>query len=178
MFEGFWGRPYEKTYNAPALDFEKAAGITGIGRRYMMPRGQSLEAMEFEITRNVQWAQNISLEERLRRAQRYASSFRALNPELAKVNYDPDNLIHNWHYILGVTSGLNPDDIDYFINNGGRLNNPEQNYSDKLKVRLSTEFNSHAGIYWRPSAATAALIVEKLRARADKGPGPFSPNSR
>lgn len=168
----FWGhtQPGEKqfTHMRAALDFQKALGLKDIGTEYVLPRNLSAEAMEREIRQRVKW-DLIPMEERKKRALEYADAFTVLNPSLKPVRFNRDDLLQVWHVLLGVTSCFNPDDIDYFINNIDQLNTPQQNFSDKLKRSLRSEFNVAAELYWRPSEKTAQRVLEQMNAK----PKPF-----
>ncbi len=167
-FWGTWDGDYH--YHAPALEFEDRIGIAGVGRRYAMPPDHDMESLEHEIKRRIKWCA-ISLDERLKRAQDYADILTRLNPELQKTRYDRDDLTDVWHFLLGVTSGFNPDDIDFFINADREELRSGRN-NDKVTNVLSATFNDHARLGWRPSAPTADLIIRKL---ADKKKNPPSP---
>lgn len=173
---GFWGTwQNDYHYKAAALEFEARYGLSGIGRRYIMPPDHDMQSLEYEIRRRVQWV-DIPMNERLKRAQGYADTLTALNPGLTWVSYQRQDLLDVWHFILGVTSGYNPDDIDYFINNIGRPHHNSHYQNDPGLKKLSVLFNNHAvAIQWRPSPKTVELIISKFLPKKNPLPPPSPP---
>ena len=137
MLKAIWDASAKRHYQAPALNFEKQTGIKGVGRVYKMPGGLSMAEMEsyfpwvttFMNKPVESWAgklkfgwklsqMGISMPERSSTLMysRLAKTFCDLTPELKDVRYDPGNKADVKFFCFGVTSGYNPGDIDYFLN--------------------------------------------------------------
>ena len=171
MKDSFWGNwDGDYDYKAPALEFEKRAGIAGVGRRYAIPRDHDMQSLEHEIKRRIKWA-DIPMEERQRRAALYARVVTRLNPELERVRYNKSDLGDTWTFLLGVTSGFNPDDIDWFIN-ADREELRSGHNEELVARRLKGTFNACASMGWRVSHPTAILIIRKLNEKDRAGPAP------
>lgn len=129
----------------PSLEFEKAAGITGIGRRYKTTDPRSLEEIYEEYNDNAwraltemeDWHPDVKqkyeagliggpLDKTVFRQYQKAlyDDLLALNPELAKIRYRHKHEGDIGHIVSGALSGFSPVDIDYFLNRPFALMGP------------------------------------------------------
>lgn len=119
---------------SPMKEFEEKTGLTGLSFDYKMPEGKDASTVEidYEIIRlgsgilydldrspNVfDFKPSVMPEQRqiyLCYVRDLISSLKDLNPELRGVALKQDNVDQSVDFILGVTSGYNPDDIAYYL---------------------------------------------------------------
>lgn len=158
----------------PALRFERLFGLENIGRRWIMPGGATMMAVEAQLKQGV-----ISLDddndatlaeahatghrhqvEKFRRGLDYARIFNHLNPALRPVQVDWDNWGQLRGFLHGVTSGFNEDDLENWIQ-GGRYTAECQT----LQKRIAAEFYKVPEKSWYPES-----LREKFSARATPCP--------
>jgi hypothetical protein len=165
-------------YNAPAQMFEARYGVSGISREYRMPAGRSMMEMEALLWDEVFEDSVDPMAQRMERGRHYVAAFKALNPELRNITVDPDDYVAVRDFLHGVTSGFNPDDIEF------RLHAPDadqccEQISRITNILVRQEFYD-ANVAWFPSPQTAALIVEQLETRCafPPPPGKIIPNQK
>lgn len=207
--EPVWQSPHAQ----PALDFERATGLSGIAGRYAFPDGLSAAAFEkryawrygseacrpevlqgtplslspgmsgkvselqqamlsaafslSQVSKQL-WADAVGAEfhhimktpeHPYRIVQRALwDELVSLNPVLEKVKFDrmQGHQIHE--AMMGVSSGFNVDDINYFLRRppGYRPGSPE----DLDKTAIAAKAGMRPG--WRPSPETRAHIMQQL----------------
>lgn len=145
-------------WEQPARDFEGEYEITGISRQYKMPNDQT-EREIAKITKFDKASLNINITRNL------LDDLIKLNPELQKISYDPNDCSHTSNIIDGITSGFNPNDINYFI----RTNTPTINglRSEEQTLRFLTkmayEEKLNVSTSMMPSPETWETIQQKLK---------------
>ncbi len=164
----------------PAHDFETATGFAGIARSYAMPYGtdQMVEsyiksqANKLEIGPYVREGSQWSLFDALTRLARgkkhraklleflqpLARDFIELNPELKKVRLDVKSVRELYHFCLGVVSGFNPDDLNFFTE---KNRTPSENLQP-LFNDVAACYGRHARIEWVCSPETINSIKLQL----------------
>jgi len=145
----------EDDSTTPALRFERLFGLRDIGRRWVMPGGLTLAAMERDLKRDILSLADIDAppsrekeerqRHRLEKGRRYAEIFNTLNPDLRRVQTDWDNWKHLRGFIHGATSGFNADDINEWIH--GRVDAFE---CDLIRKRIFAEFQKDPAQSWYP----------------------------
>jgi hypothetical protein len=150
----------------PALEFEKATGMRGIGHIYKMPGGITMreafvhlknilgnrdfyEFIKAAFAKNALSAKN---NEVMTKIGKFAREIIDLNPELKKVSFDKEDAIETEDFIAGVLSGYNPEDIDFF------LSDYEWDHEREKRVWL-LQVTIGRSIEW----AASDLTLEKIR---------------
>jgi hypothetical protein len=165
-------------YNAPARMFEARYGVEGISRIYSMPAGRTMEEMEALLWDLVFEDSFDPMAERMAVGRRYVAAFKALNPELEGIYVDLQDYVAVRDFLHGVTSGFNPDDIDFNLNTHC-ADQCCENISRISRMLLQQEFRD-ANIAWLPSPQTAEIIIEQLETRCafPPPPGKILPNQK
>jgi len=149
---------HDDTY--PALQFERYFGLRDIGRTWQMPGGISMAAMERQlwgcgfldydisndtILTTATAEQYPAIAMRFATAQQLATDFIDLNPDLRRVDFDPTHWEQIKSFILGVTSGFNSNDIQYWLKGGRRTPELEQ-----LRQRIYSQCFNAPEQSWYP----------------------------
>lgn len=167
-------RIYPHPYCAPALDFEKASGLSGIHTPWKMPEGLSYDAVENEAL-SIFWdvfnavdRDNTKLQAAFntthpaQRDQLLASfdQLVELNPTLKALSFVRDNELHVSTVIGGVASQFNLNDLHFMV-----TSTPDDHkaYGDK---RRAFEERTGLKVNWILSPQTFAEIDRQLDARA------------
>jgi hypothetical protein len=88
-----------------AQDFEQKTGLQGIAGYYTMPYQMKMSEADIFL-QNLGETDNDTL-------QKFAADLLELNPDLKTVRYNDNQL---FHFLRGATSGFNPRDIDFYLN--------------------------------------------------------------
>ena len=155
-------------WSMPAHDFERRSGAIGIAADYRFPNNLSPVEAISEYVRLCgldQGDKSLSVlynSQSVRsEALAYIYDVLALNPALKKVRcnfYSPHDA---GHFMMGVASGFNADDIDFFINEWmlalDTLRRAQyKQYVDALNVKLGVK------TYFIPSPPTVSKIKEQF----------------
>lgn len=173
-------------YLSCALDFERATGIKNIGRHYVMPDGLSLKEMQIlrvepinklygvrQIHKIVNGQRGLALEDPANTSKvhkiydQWVNSFRRRNPELRTVQLDGRNLRQLYDMTMGVVSGINPQDIDFFINEFKKRSAFMESLKT-LRERSARVFGIELPETWIPSPHTASRIEQACERREKK----------
>lgn len=193
-------------HSQPALRFERATGLSDIGRKYVMPYGRSAAAIERSVcecvSRKAGYGFHIdNMREYFRKAvnnsiegddwqeqfKKLLDDIIELNSELKTVEYDRNDIDAVYHFILGTTSGFNPDDIEFWLREfdptkleewhnkpeyleNGKINgiflqeiHPDPEIAERTVDRLvRKERRDVKFIHWIPSMPTLQKIKEGL----------------
>lgn len=200
MLKEIWDARVNHSYSAPALRFEEVTGIAGVGRIYKMPGGVSMQYMESLLPHYDFSAflmkKVIPADEKLRFAwgmsnediAPFASTAQDkmsllidrlcdLNPELKNVRFDRADFRACWHFTRGVTSGFNPEDIQFYLDDDKDDRAQANAYLTtgaygRLNKRCEDIFGKDSNILrWDVSPETAARIDRELDRRY--GPDPL-----
>lgn len=166
----------QRGYLSCALEFQKATGIPNIGKYYLMPDGLSLREMQIlrvepvnklyglrQLHRLVNGQRAIAMDDPADRSkvhkiyEQWISAFKRRNPELKVVRLDRDNLRHLYDMTMGVVSGFNPQDIDFFVNEFTK-NSDFMSRLQTLRERSARVFGVEIPKTWIPSPHTAERI--------------------
>ena len=165
----------------PMRNLEVKTGLTGLSADYKMPGGATAADTEvaFDIVRlecGVTYNGNAfcfsdcstpaEKEKYLTFTRDLVAGLKQLNPELAAIKLEPDNVDQVVDFILGVTSGYLPEDISYYLSK-------EQDQGDCMKTphvkaldqRLKEEFNENIDVGGVLSPVTARRIMQQLDAK-------------
>ena len=179
-------KPKRPEYLSCALDFQQATGLKNIGKYYIMPDGLSMKEMQILRIDPVNRLYGIIQPHKLANGERalslddpsqlskvhriyeqWVAFFKRRNPELKTVRVDHNNLRHLYDLARGVTSGINPQDIDYFINDFKR-NSSFMQQLNTLRERSQRVFGVQIPKTWVPSPHTAARIEAALERKEQK----------
>ena len=144
----------------PALQFEKQNSLAGIAGRYVMPENIKPFELESVLIKVAATTEALPLYTDLWRR------LEAANPELKSVFLQPDDPRCMDYALMGVVSGFNVDDINFFLK-GHREGIPSYTYSQSPQRfrRLYNEIERRThSIPWVPAPAT----LEKIKAQLDK----------
>ena len=179
-------RQRRPAYLSCALDFQEATGLRNIGRYYVMPDGLSMKEMQIlridpinnlygvrQLHRLVNGQRALALEDPASFSkvhkiyEQWVAFFKRRNPDLKIIRIEPGNLRHLYDMARGVTSGINPQDIDYFINELKR-NNAFMQRLATLRERTAQVFGAEIPKTWIPSPHTADRIETALSRKEKK----------
>ncbi|MGQ0526530.1 MAG: hypothetical protein ACT4OY_00635 [Alphaproteobacteria bacterium] len=154
----------------PAHDFEHQSGMKDIGGRYhIIPdhTSRSLFWTTLEASRKKEEDNSLSkiqsafikcvygrlaTDAEFSEFQKIFDELRELNPSLRNVKVDRNDEKQVYEFITGVTSGFNPEDIDFFINTVPKMDQEKRlnyrAYCDLLEGQNGVE------IGWFPSPST------------------------
>jgi len=157
--------PFSEAFNAvthqPAWEFERANDVKGIAGRYVIPDGMTAYSYERRMLRSVK--------------KNLAQSWRKLrlaNPELSRIRIDKTDAFSVYDAHMGVTSGFNIDDINFFMALRQRIE------AVALYVRSSPVHGARleridaicrARLQWVPSPKTARKMEKLLLQRGALG---------
>lgn len=192
MLKAIWDASVNPSYDAPALNFEKATGIEGVGRVYKMPGGISMQYMEslipgYEFSAFLM-KPVIPFDEKVRfawgmaaeglapvtmhtgdRARLLTDKLCDLNPALEQVRFDRTDQSLCLHFIVGVTSGFNPSDLQFYLDEKLKNDLDEAMAYRRTgpKGQLDTRCDEIFGkdscmVQWVPSPETMAHINREL----------------
>ena len=157
------GRALPIQWRYPAQEFEKQLNIKNISRIYIMPDNKTM----LRIAKETKFKEQ-NLEER----NHTLSAIIKLNPELKKINYDKTEELDVEDFLFGVTSGFNPDDINYYIQTNskkpGTLLNKGQ--TEKLAMHYFAQEQMNIRHIWHASRPTLQSIAKQT------GHGEFNPS--
>lgn len=144
----------------PAFRLEHALDLTGIGRTYEMPNGETMASLDRKFFDVFVGKGTEPTLQKLAVANAYATDLAKLNPDMASIRPDPENYEHTLAFIRGMTAGYNKDDIEFF------LHVPES--IRKEIYEKQRKFLEEAGIVrlnWAPCPKTFEAIGSQLTAR-------------
>jgi hypothetical protein len=146
----------------PALVFAEENGLSGIGRTYALPPGLDAETIEAYVLA-LRWTARAGLmtpQRYAERMQELGAALEEINPALAALAYDRTEAPAVFDVVMGVTSGFNTDDIQFFIDgNYFARAIADRAYADKY--RRAEE--GHSRIGWVPSPKTLDRIIAQRR---------------
>lgn len=144
----------------PALKLQNTHGLRDIGTHYRMPYGLDVKIAEaYCMATNWLHRQN-KLDAHTAHAQITALANRLidLNPALARLQFDRNNQRHCTDIVMGVTSGFNTDDMQFFLDGNSyqkSMDNPA--YAAKAAAALDALGADHLG--WVPAPKTLDRIL-------------------
>lgn len=145
----------------PALGFEKAFGLVGIGCLYEMPVGLSMDSI-FDLAHKALFEESAEAQKlRLPEMVAVAMSLKKVDPSLLSIEIDTGNFHQVVDFLMGVGSGFNPDDINYFIH---RLESGFSTKAQALDKRISLQFGYDDIVEWMPSPRT----IDKINTQLDR----------
>jgi hypothetical protein len=134
----------------PSLSFQAYFDLEGIGNNWIMPEGKSLAEMETQLWKEGAFSTSHgsnSASQHRTLPQYYADTFLKLNPELHAVELDRNDPYEVRHFIHGVVSGFNADDIKDWISRKPKHVDEKERLIDRFKA----EFDKAASQSWYPS---------------------------
>lgn len=144
----------------PALTLQHTHGLSNIGQHYRMPHGLDVKMAEAYCMANG-WLQHqgkIDRETTHENISALANRLIDLNPALARLQFDRNNLRHCTDIVMGVTSGFNTDDMQFFLDGNSyqkSMDNPA--YAAKAAAALDALGADHLG--WVPAPKTLDRIL-------------------
>ncbi len=89
-----------------------------------------------------------------------------LNPSLGRLELDKTNFFDIYHAIMGVTSRLNRQDIQHFINiQNHKLSSKEEKHYKTVFNKVANKLDSKHPFEWVPSSKSLKKIAKKLKIR-------------
>ena len=165
-------------YAAAAVNFEDKYGATGIAGRYKFVDGKEACFAEygyrqrfmkyFHATKMAESENPLAREaskiilskapDALKEINGEIKKLQELNPELKRLNYNPNKILESYQALIGITSQYNPDDINYFLHSlrTGKRDKTLEERKDALGITLG----------WQPAASTMDKIERHLNSRA------------
>ena len=146
----------------PARDFESRTRFKGIAGRYIFPQGVKPLVLEEELVRT---KKGESFE------AKFGGVFRdllILNPDLHRLRFDKSSPRQFYSTMLGITSGFNVDDINYFVDLISKGEPPAFHLRSDPRLNAlfrQAEHRADAPIEWVPSPETLGTVHRKLDAR-------------
>ena len=164
-------------YQAAAVNLEEKYGLKGVAGRYRFVDGKEAcwaeygyrkrfmkyfhaEKMKESDNPVAREAAKIVLEkspDALKEINAEIKKLQALNPELKRLNYNPNKILESYQALIGVTSQYNPDDVNYFLHSlrTGKRDKALEERKEKLGINLG----------WQPAAATLDKIESQMKTR-------------
>lgn len=170
----------ERDWIYPACEFEKASGMRGISENYHMPNDMTLYEAYAHVCALVdnalghnmsgQFSQQAILPADLP-ILNFLENIVALNPSLQYIDYNPQNIEQVIDFLAGITSGYNPEDIDFFLKERpSRYNDYLDALSLKIDLRIRfipapktfAKIKDHFGLSdWQPTEEDLLAAREK-----------------
>jgi hypothetical protein len=173
-------RPGDSHSRHPALEFQTNNHLRGIAGRYQIPGNYTAPEYEDKTSREIRRAakeMNGGVEafnfwavlEKNRPPKFLTKSWNKLvrlNPQLKKVKFDKTNAEEMYNAHLGVTSGFNVDDINFFME--------QKKVGEGLPAKQAHEMPVHGDrlnridnmaktpMFWVASPKTAVKVEERL----------------
>jgi hypothetical protein len=178
----------------PVHDFERQTGVTGISRSYLIPDNMTAHEYEDFYTWKILdggikkpgVVEGTALPESritkikgdvdqflMKRSAGYQALLQQgwkklvdLNPELRKVRLDPKKIDQVYDALMGATSGMNPDDINFYV--GAKQkghDNPGMYFDETPSLALAFEkIAEKSGVRpeWNPSRKTMRVVLGQL----------------
>lgn len=161
-------------WSLSAHEFEKASGIGGISRDYVMPDyfsmaeiGMKAHNDQAKLQRKYNTKTLASLVKHFSATaapddySEFATSLRKtaqelihLNPELKAVRFNEQNILDVYHFVKGVASGYNPADINYWM----QIYADDQRRHDAAKTKNELGGVIGIRIKWLPAPETLEYI--------------------
>jgi len=139
---------------------EQELGLTGIGRHYVMPEGETIASLDRKFFDVFVADSSDTTLSKLRVANSYAALLSRLNPDMADLRPAEDDYERTIHFIRGMTAGYNRNDIEFF------LYLPKSIRDDIAeKQRTFLESAGITALNWVPSPKTFELIKSQLAAK-------------
>lgn len=183
----FFDRWKERPQLSPALELEKSCNISGISQEYTIPEGRTRASIESDYSEYLKrrihgiipavlfvedirqiksllrksWEGTLSEEYWENKMAEDAQELIALNPILEAIQCDFSDPDNQYHFVFGVTSGFNIDDIQYFLDCQSNARGVEEGFyaSRALEEQLDID------IGWIPSPKTIEKITKAIQVR-------------
>jgi hypothetical protein len=169
-------------WSFPVHEFEKETGITGISRDYVIPEGYTATSMgeylneaayrpnakeallyhdlsKFKTLFKTAMRGNLQKNGWIYKMVQALNDLEKLNPELQTLEYDRNNVDDMYHVALGICSGFNPDDIQYFVSKRHQLSAEESLNFHAQKMALRRKIG--AEMLWVTSPETYKKIKKQ-----------------
>ena len=162
---------------AAAIELENKYGLKDIAGHYKFVDGKTAPFAEYDYRKRfmkyfhatkmqnsenpiLREASQIVLQgapEALKEINGEIKKLQELNPELKRLNFNPNKMLEAYQALIGVTSGYNPDDINYFLHSlrTGKRDESLNQRKDKMGINLG----------WQPAHTTMDRIEAQLKAR-------------
>lgn len=154
--------PLER-HQRPALEFAEKAKLADIGQNWHLPAG--LDAPTIEAYALVlRWATQqgrITADRYNQRLSVLCQTLEDLNPVLATLTYDRRDCLRMFDVALGVTSGFNADDIQFFLD-GNYYSLAMQNRDYARQNNLAKQVTG-VDMFWVPSPKTLHRIITQRK---------------
>ena len=188
-YHGFY-RWKERLHFLPAVVLEKKYGISGISQQYVMPNGRDSLSMEADYSEDNKrraygavvallliedrkhfksflrkvWSRTLSHDYWRNKMKEDVRNLIQLNPVLKEIQCDLNDPHNMYNLILGVTSELNTDDIQYFLD----CENGRQDRMEVLAATSKLRESKGIDIQWVPSPKTLAKITKFFEINLNK----------
>ncbi len=151
----------------PALEFEAAQNLRGIGHHYTFPAGVDAPVLESYVMA-LSWSAYHRVTPQLPTLgalHKVIDTLVALNPVLDVLRYDRHNFMQAYHLAMGITSGFNPRDIQFFVDgNTGQVAKKDPAYRQRL-LRAEETLPARS-LNWIPAPDTLDRIIKQKTAAA------------
>jgi len=138
----------------PALDFDSKYG-TSVGKNYKIHKNYNPKTLEDILVKHIKKIDSMDYND----IHRVAMNIITLNPELRPI-FDDSSAESICDFLMGVLSGLNPTDINYFETIHSKKTYREMiefmNYITNLLKKYNVVIN------WIPAPETLKTIVQHL----------------
>lgn len=146
-------------HSQPAIETARRHGLRDVSGDYTLPRGLSAPVLEtyFMVLRHMYLPKNTPAQARTY-LHDVLSRIETLNPQLATLSYDRNDVYKCYDVLMGVTSGFHTDDIQHYLD-GNFYKKSMENPAYAAKHSAVVAHLNDNQLYWVPSPKTLDRIL-------------------
>lgn len=148
------GRALDIHWIYPAKELEEKLNLSGISREYKMPNGKTMLRVAKET---------LYQDKNVTELNAVLKEIIALNPELSTISYDKTHERNIVDFIMGITSGFNPDDISFYLQTQPKDYNHVLTKAQLERLAVCDIFSEklETPLGWIPSKQTLEKITQQ-----------------